>query len=80
MSYPCKLLQVRKATGANLAHSTQLLMSLVVGVVIGLIFAWQIGEFMFVLGLVLHPPRLKTTKNRNTRLDYKTLKVDNARF
>lgn len=35
--------QVRKATGTNLAHMTQLFMTLVLGTVIGLAFSWQIG-------------------------------------
>ncbi|CAM9323468.1 unnamed protein product [Pylaiella littoralis] len=34
---------VRKATGSNVAHATQLTMTLAVGVLIGLAFAWQIG-------------------------------------
>eukprot|EP00904_Undaria_pinnatifida_P011955 jgi/Undpi1/7890/HiC_scaffold_24.g10362.m1 len=34
---------VRRATGTNLAHTTQLMMTLVVGTVIGLAFSWQIG-------------------------------------
>ncbi|CAM9424479.1 unnamed protein product [Ascophyllum nodosum] len=34
---------VRKATGTNLAHMTQLFMTLVLGTIIGLAFAWQIG-------------------------------------
>ncbi len=37
-------LQVRRATGGNLAHTTQVLCTLVIGTVIGLFFAWQIGE------------------------------------
>lgn len=35
---------MRKATGANLAHMTQLFMTLVLGTEIGLAFSWQIGE------------------------------------
>lgn len=34
---------VRRATGTNLAHATQLSMTLIVGTVIGLAFSWQIG-------------------------------------
>ncbi|CAM9784749.1 unnamed protein product, partial [Ectocarpus sp. 12 AP-2014] len=34
---------VRKATGGNVAHATQLMMTLTVGTLIGLAFAWQIG-------------------------------------
>ncbi|CAM9424622.1 unnamed protein product [Ascophyllum nodosum] len=34
---------VRNATGTNLAHMTQLFMTLVLGTIIGLAFAWQIG-------------------------------------
>ncbi|CBJ28571.1 conserved unknown protein [Ectocarpus siliculosus] len=34
---------VRRSTGSNVAHSTQLIMTLTIGTVIGLVFAWQIG-------------------------------------
>ncbi|CAN0564892.1 unnamed protein product, partial [Ectocarpus sp. 12 AP-2014] len=34
---------VRRSTGSNVAHSTQLMMTLTIGTVIGLVFAWQIG-------------------------------------
>ena len=37
-------LQVRRSTGGNLAHTTQLLCTITIGTVIGLFFAWQIGE------------------------------------
>lgn len=45
MSAPFPMRQVRKATGSNLSHSTQLFMTLLVGTIIGLAFAWQIGQF-----------------------------------
>lgn len=40
---PGVLVQVRKAAGSNLAHATYLFMTLVLGTVLGLAFAWQIG-------------------------------------
>lgn len=40
--------QVRKATGTNMAHTTQLIMTLLVGNAIGLGFSWQIGEVQAV--------------------------------
>eukprot|EP00752_Nemacystus_decipiens_P011582 g10286.t1 len=49
----------KKATGSNVAHGTQLTMTLAVGVLIGLGFAWQIGllaiatiPFIAVAGIV----------------------------
>lgn len=39
-----KMPQVRKATGSNVAHGTHIVMTLAVGVLIGLAFAWQIGK------------------------------------
>ena len=36
--------KVRRSTGGNLAHATQVMMTLIIGVIIGLAFAWQIGE------------------------------------
>ena len=56
--------QVRRATGTNLAHTTQLMMTLVVGTVIGLAFSWQIGEMLFCHALCLSMPGDTTLASR----------------
>ncbi|CAN0375180.1 unnamed protein product [Ectocarpus sp. 8 AP-2014] len=44
MLHGVPLTQVRRSTGSSVAHSTQLMMTLTIGTVIGLVFAWQIGK------------------------------------
>ncbi|CAM9703395.1 unnamed protein product, partial [Scytosiphon promiscuus] len=38
---------VRRSTGSSVAHATQMAMTLTIGAVIGLVFAWQIGLLAF---------------------------------
>lgn len=47
------LMQVRRATGTTLAHTTQLAMTLVVGTIIGLAFSWQIGKLLLMRYLLV---------------------------
>ncbi|CAM9485529.1 unnamed protein product [Discosporangium mesarthrocarpum] len=42
--------KVRDATGTNLAHKTQLVMTLTTGTIIGMAFSWQIG--LLAVGLI----------------------------